>query len=341
MKNLQAQYVNSRILLIDDDMTNNLLVENILRNHGYQGVRSITDPRLAPDVFKEYDPDLILLDYEMPNSNGFKTLRKLQTLNKKELLPVIMISVKNDHNSKNQALSLGATYFIDKPIDKTELLIKVQNTLRINRLHIQSTQKIDLLEKNLHVMENEFIESLLLSAKFRDQETGEHINRVSNLVYILSKGMGFTDEVSANFATASKLHDIGKIGIPDHILCKSGKLSEEEWMLMKNHTLIGESILSAHSSEIMKLSSVIARTHHENWDGSGYPLALSGNQINIAGRVTAVADVFDALLSDRPYKKTWDIEKAINYIQDESGKKFDPEIVSVFVKNMEEITALY
>lgn len=210
-----------------------------------------------------------------------------------------------------------------------------------NRLHIQSTQKIDLLRKNLHVMENEFIESLLLSVKFRDQETGEHINRVSNLVYILSKGMGFTDEVSANFATASKLHDIGKIGIPDHILCKSGKLSEEEWMLMKNHTLIGESILPAHSSEIMKLSSVIARTHHENWDGSGYPLALSGNQINIAGRVTAVADVFDALLSDRPYKKTWDIEKAINYIQDESGKKFDPEIVSVFVKNMEEITALY
>lgn len=341
MRNLQSQYINSRILLIDDDVTNNLLVENILYNNGYREVKSVTDPRLASDIFLEYEPDLIILDLEMPHLNGFEVFCNLQTLNKKDILPVIMVTVKNDNKSKNHAFDYGIPYFIEKPINKIELLTRMQNILRINWLYNQFTKKIGLLEKSLVEVENNLIESLLLSVKFRDQETGEHINRVSDLVCILSKGMGFTHEASANFAMASKLHDIGKIGILDNILCKNGRLNEEEWELMKNHTLIGENILSVHNSEIMKLAGVIARTHHENWDGTGYPFSLSGNQINIAGRLTAVADVFDALLSDRPYKKAWDIERAVNYIQQESGKKFDPEIVGVFVNDIEKIIALY
>ena len=340
MSKLLSRYVNAKILLIDDDTTNNLLIESILYNHGFKQIKSIADSRWAMDTFLEYDPELILLDLEMPHINGFEVYRKIQKLSKKDILPVIIITAKNDHKSKAQAMALGVQYFLEKPIDKTELLIRVQNILHINWLYNQTAQKNKLAEEKIK-LENSAVETLLLSIKFRDQETGDHVNRVSALVYMLSKGIGLTDDRADKLAKASKLHDIGKIGIPDNILCKEGKLSDEEWEIMKNHTLIGERILSASSSNILRLAGTIARTHHENWDGSGYPAGLAGKRISVGGRLTALADVLDALLSDRPYKKAWDFEKATKYIQEESGKKFDPEIVDAFTKNIQRIHLVY
>ena len=345
---LTRQYVDARILLVDDDITNNLLLENALCNHGFRHVKSITDPRLVSDIFLEFNPELILLDLEMPHLNGFQVFNILQRLTKKDLLPVIMITVKNDIDSKNRALGLGIQYFIEKPFDKIELLTKVQNILHITCLLNQSAQrnkelelKIESEKKQVVEMENKAVERMLLTIKFRDQETGEHLNRISHLVYILSKNMGLDEELSTNIAEASKLHDIGKIGIPDNILCKEGKLDEEEWRIMKDHTVIGERILSVGESELLKLAGLIARSHHENWDGTGYPSGLVGEQIPIAGRILGVADVFDALLSNRPYKKAWDIESAIEFVRDESGKKFDPAIVKAFLKNIDKIVSMY
>ena len=340
MGKLLSQYVNKRILLVDDDTTNNLLIESILYNHGFKQIKSIADPRLAIDTFLEYDPELILLDLEMPHINGFEIYRQIQKLSKKDILPIIIITAKNDQKSKTQAMALGVQYFLEKPVNRIELLTRVQNILSINQLYRQSEQKRKLVEEKLK-LETSAVESLLLSIKFRDQETGDHVNRVSALVYILSKGIGLTDDRADYLAKASKLHDIGKIGIPDNILCKEGKLSDEERDIMENHTLIGDRILSVSSSDILKLAGTIARTHHENWDGSGYPTGLAGKRIPIGGRLTALADVFDALLSDRPYKKAWDFEKGTKYIQEESGKKFDPEIVGAFMKNIHKIRLIH
>ncbi len=348
MKELIPQNANAKILLIDDDITNNLLIKNILTNHGYKQIKCITDPRIAANIYPEYEPDLILLDVEMPYMNGFEVFHKLKKLIKKEILPIIMVTVKSDIKNKNRALGLGIQYFLEKPVNKIELLARVHSILHFNWIYSQTAQrnksieeKLNSKEKEFNEAENSIIQSLLLSVKFRDQETGVHINRVSDIVYILAKGMGLSDRLSESLAKASKLHDIGKIGIPDDILRKEGKLNAEEWELMKDHTLIGKNILSSSNLKTMRLASVITATHHENWDGTGYPYALSGKRIPLAGRLTAIADVFDALLSDRPYKKAWDIDSAINYIKEESEKKFDPEIVKIFMQNIKNLKQLY
>jgi putative two-component system response regulator len=340
MGKLLSRYVSSKILLIDDDTTNNLLVESILHNHGFRQIKSIADSRLAADTFLEYDPELILLDLEMPYINGFEVYRKIQKLSKNNILPVIIVTVNNDHKNKTRAMELGVQYFLEKPVDKTELLVRAQNILNINWLYEQTARKNKLAEEKIK-LENSVVETLCLSMKFRDQETGDHINRVNALVYILSKGIGLTDNRADKLAKASKLHDIGKIGIPDNVLCREGRLTDEELEIMKNHTLIGERILSVSSSNLLRLAGTIARVHHENWDGSGYPAGLAGKRIPLGGRLTALADVFDALLSDRPYKKAWDFERAIKYVQQESGKKFDPEMVDTLIKNIQKIRLIY
>ena len=340
MRKILKQDSKTKILLIDDDITSNLLIESILRNHGFRQIQSIVDSRLAIKTFLEYKPEIVLLDLEMPYMNGFDVFRELRKISSSDILPVIVITAKNDHKSKARAMSLGIQYFLEKPVDKEELLIRTQNILHINWLYGQTAQKNKLVEEKFE-LENNAVESLLLSIKFRDQETGEHVNRVSDLVYTLSKGIGLSERRAEQIALASKLHDIGKIGIPDNILSKEGKLSQEEWEIMKNHTLIGKSILDVSGSKTLKLAGCIAQNHHENWDGSGYPRGLAGKRIPTAGRLTALADVVDALMSNRPYKEAWDFESTIAYVQEERGRKFDPEIVDIFMENIQIVRLIY
>ncbi len=340
MRKLMSREKNARILLIDDDPTSNLLVESILRNHGFNRIKSIDDPRLAVDTYLEYEPDLILLDIEMPGMDGFEVFQCLQIAEKRNVPPVIILTVRNDHKSKERAMELGIQYFLEKPFHVNELLIRVQNILHINRLHRQSAQKNQFAAQKAE-LESGIVESLLASIRFRDQETGAHVNRMSAVVLVLSEGMGLPREQASRLAVASKLHDVGKIGIPDNILLKPARLTREEREVMKKHTLIGDRILSTSGADILRLAGSIARTHHEDWDGNGYPLGLSGKLIPMAGRVTALADVFDALVSDRPYKDAWDFDRAVRYVQEESGRKFDPDVVRVFVENIDEIHYIY
>lgn len=340
MVNTMPTYNDARILVIDDDSTNNILIESILHNNGYNYTKSIADSRLAMETFLEYDPELILLDLEMPHLNGFDVFKNFRKLSDRNILPIIVITAKSDHESKTKAIDMGIQYFLEKPLDTGELLARVQNILHINWLYSQTEQKDKLVEENT-MLEYGTVESLLLSVKFRDNETGEHLKRVSSMVRMLALSMGLSEETSEKFAIASKLHDIGKIGIPDIILSKEGGLTEDEWVIMKNHTVIGGKILAGSTSKLLKLAGNIAKTHHENWDGTGYPLGISGNSIPVSGKLTALADMFDALMSERPYKKAWEFDEAIKQVKKESGKKLDPSLVDLFMGNMEKIRAIY
>lgn len=340
MVNTMSRYNDARILVIDDDSTNNILIESILNNNGYNHIRSIADSRLAMDTFLEYNPELILLDLEMPYLNGFDVFKNFRKLSDRDILPIIVITAKNDYGSKARAMDMGIQYFLEKPLDASELLTRVQNILHINWLYSQTEQKGKLEEEN-SMLENGAVESLLLSVKFRDNETGEHLKRVSSMVHMLSLSMGLPAETAEKFAVASKLHDIGKIGIPDNVLSKEGGLEEAEWNIMKSHTIIGEKILSGSTSKLLKLAGNIAKTHHENYDGTGYPLGIRGERIPVAGKLTALADMFDALMSDRPYKKAWDFDRAVNQVKEESGKKLDPGLVDLFLGNMDKVRLIY
>ena len=341
MNSSQCNCLDSKILIIDDDHVSNLLVETILHNKGFHNILSITNPLIAADKYIEFVPDLILLDLMMPEMNGFEVYNQLSLVSANQMLPVIMITAKNDHLNKDYALNLGISHFLEKPINSSELLAIIHNSLKINHLYKITSNRANVLEQNLNKLEDDLVNTLLLSVKFRDQETGEHINRVSNIVKILALGSAVDEENAIMIAVASKLHDIGKIGIPDEILIKADALNLEEWEFMKKHTTIGESILSVHESELMQLAANIAKSHHENWDGTGYPLQLKGKEIPFPGRLVAIADVFDALLTERPYKKAWSEEQAISYIENQAGYKFDPDLVKVFISNLNEIIALY
>jgi len=348
MSGILEKYEKIKILIIDDDPTSNILLKNILIKYGINNILCITDSHQASEVFSKFEPDLIFLDLEMPVFNGLQVLSKLQKANKKPMLSVIMISIKNDQRSRNCALALGIDYFIQKPFDKNELFAVLQNTLNKKMLldeaekrKIISEAEIQSKQNQIVDMEHLSIERLLLTIKARDIETGEHVKRISALVYELSKKLDLDERLSIKFAEASKLHDIGKIGIPDSILLKDNMLDETEWEMMKTHTLIGETILSVSKSEILRTASIIAKTHHENWNGTGYPEGLAYNEIPLEGRITAIADVFEALLSNRSYKKAWGKEKVVKYMKDESGKKFDPKIADILLENIDQFLTIY
>lgn len=277
----------------------------------------------------------------MPKMNGFEVYNQLLSAEHKRFLPVIMITSKNDNELKEQALGLGIHYFLEKPIKSNELIAVTLNILKINNLYRKSHDQTERLEINYHHLESDLVNSLLLSVKFRDLETSEHINRVSNIVKIIATASGVAESVVEQLTIASKLHDIGKVGIPDEILTKVDILTTEEWEFMKKHTTIGESILTVHASELMQLAAVIAKTHHENWDGTGYPQKLKGNEIPIAGRIVAIADVFDALLTERPYKNAWRTDQAVAYMEQQSGHKFDPKLVKIFIDRIDDVISLY
>ncbi len=338
MTNNPPNYKDSKILLIDNDSTNSNFVEQLLKNEGYQKIKSVLNVREAPQTYLDYNPDLVLLDLEIPHEHCLAIFEQLQAMNTKSILPTILMMEADDTHCKCEALNLGIQHVIEKPINHNILLATIRNMLRLtdsyNKTH-------SLLSSHMQKTEQKLIESLLLSIKLLGQETERHIQRVSEIVYILATGLNLDEANARSYAKASQLHDIGKTHIPPEILKKPARLDADEWEIMKQHTLLGEQILKSFQGQTIHIASIIARTHHENWDGTGYPCRLSKNRIHLAGRLTAIADVFDALLMKRPYKEAWRLEDAIDYIKAESGKKFDPAIVNVFVHQLGKIIALY
>ena len=338
---------NARILIVDDEPTNLKLVDRMLRGQGYTNLVLIQDPREVVDRFNEAPTDLILLDINMPNIDGFEVMKQLKALQRPLMPPIIILTAQSGRDILLRSLAEGARDFISKPFDRIELIMRVRNLLEAHQahrlLHDQKAMLQDMVRnrtEELRATRLQVVQRLGQAAEYRDNETGCHILRMSHASAAILKHMGGNEEECTLMLHASPMHDIGKIGIPDAILLKPGKLDPDEWEVMKKHATIGAKLLDGDNSELLTMARSIALGHHEKWDGSGYPYGLKGEEIPKAARIVAVADVFDALTSERPYKKAWPINEALTYINEQSGKHFDPEVVEHFNACLDRILAI-
>jgi len=325
------------VMVIDDEKINLEIIEELLIDEGFSNINCFINPQKAVEHYRHTPPDLVLLDLNMPVMSGFEVSKQFQEISHTPPPPVLVLTALADKATRLKSLESGARDFLRKPFDDQEVIYRVRNLLE---MHLAHKENIDYSNNLEHVVEqrtqelldtqNEMVESLGLAAEYRDNETATHTIRVGLYAQALAKHLGVNDREAHQLKLAAPLHDIGKIGIPDNVLLKAGKLDDEEWVLMKKHAEFGHNILKNSKSLLLKNAGIIALTHHEKWDGSGYPAGLKGSDIHLYGRITAIADVFDALTMSRPYKKAWPIEDAIQLINDESGKHFDPSIVEVF-----------
>jgi len=342
-----AKFTEAKILIVDDEQGNIRVLERMLVAAGYHNITSTTDSRSTPEIYQSMQPDLILLDIKMPEFSGFDVMNALRALERESYLPILVLTAQLDPETRLKALKAGAKDFIHKPFSMDEMLARINNLLEVRMLHNSVHSEKKFLEtqvvqrsQELRQYQVEIIHRLARAAEYRDNETGMHVIRMSKLCERLAQGVGMSDHECHLIRHASPMHDIGKIGIPDHILLKPGKLTPEEWSIMKSHAEIGALILSGSESIFLQMAEVIAGSHHERWDGSGYPKGLKGEEIPQVARVVTVCDVFDALTSDRPYKKAWSIENTVAEMESQSGKLFDPSILQVFLDMLPEMTAI-
>ena len=329
----------SRILIVDDQPSNVMLLEGILLEDDFTSFCSISDARQALPAFIEYLPDLVLLDLQMPYLDGFSVMKQLRAcMAPDDFLPVLVLTADITPNAKRRALSEGALDFLTKPFDATEVLLRIKNLLQTRSLHLQLKQQNELLDQKvrertteLEATQLEILERLALAAEYRDDNTGEHTKRVGETAARIAEALGWSARDVELIRRAAPLHDVGKIAISDLILLKPGKLTPEEFESMKAHARLGAQILSGGRFPLLQLAEQIALTHHERWDGTGY-LGTQGENIPLAGRIVAVADVFDALTSARPYKPAWPISEAVAEIKRQSGRQFDPTVVEAFLR---------
>jgi putative two-component system response regulator len=336
---LTAQEITQgRILVVDDTESHVILLRKILKGAGYLSVATTTDPEEAVGLYKEFQPDLLVLDLHMSPIDGFQILDQLKALEPDDsYVPALMMTALSDPDVLVRALERGARDFLNKPFERVEALTRIRNMLEVRLMHKRVRDQNRILEETVSLRTREIRETRLevirrlgRAAEYRDNETGMHIIRMSLAASILGRAAGLSPEQCELLLNASPMHDIGKIGIPDRILLKAGPLDAEEWSIMRRHPAIGAELLSGGSSELMQLAEVIAHCHHEKFDGTGYPRGLEGEQIPKAARIVAVCDVFDALLSKRPYKAPWTVEAALEELDKRAGTHFDPELVARF-----------
>jgi putative two-component system response regulator len=333
----QQQCQNATILIVDDQMTNILLLESILQNAGYTNIHSTQDPTEVVSFVKKLNPDLICLDIRMPQMNGFQIMGQLKIIQKDTYLPILVLTAEEDRETRLRALDSGAKDFLHKPFDKIEVIMRIRNLLETSLLNRALSIQKETLEETVRVRTQqlketqlEIVHRLAQAAEHRDNETGSHIVRMSHYAVVLGRAAGMTEEECDILLHATPMHDVGKLGIPDRILLKPGKLDADEWEIMKQHTVIGAQLLSNSQSPVLQMGEAIALTHHERWDGSGYPNLLAGEDIPLVGRICAIADVFDALSSKRCYKVPWPLEKVLQELRSLSGIQFDPRLVEMF-----------
>jgi putative two-component system response regulator len=332
-----CRYPDASILVVDDDPDVLRTLGRILQRAGYQRVTTSGDASAVLALAEETQPDLVLLDYHLPGLTGETLMEELRAAaGPRAYLPVLIISGDATATVRQRALAAGATDFVNKPFEITEVLLRIQNLLETRYLHRALASQNEELELRVQQRTAELddthldaIERLALAAEYRDDDTGQHTSRVGEGTAVLASAMGFSDEEIYLLRRAAPLHDVGKIGVPDAILRKPGPLTDAEWALMREHTVIGARLLSGGRSRLMQLAEQIARSHHEQWDGNGYPDRLAGEKIPIAGRLVMVADVFDALLSDRVYRRAWSPEAVLDYIREHAGQRFDPQIAAL------------
>jgi putative two-component system response regulator len=333
-----------RILIVDDDPAHTLLLRKLLGKAGYESVATTNDPTEAAALYGEFRPDLVILDLHMQPKDGFAVLGDLRAMELDSYLPVLMMTASDDPEVLANALALGARDFLRKPFDRSEALARIGSLIELRMMHTRIREQNRTLEETVRARTRELRETRLevihrlgRAAEYRDNETGMHIMRMSVSAERLARAAGWSAEECELLLNASPMHDIGKIGIPDAILLKPGPLTPEEWVIMKKHPEIGAELLGGSPSELMQMAAEIALAHHEKWDGSGYPRGLRGEEIPLSARISAVCDVFDALLSRRPYKEPWPVERALAEIKARAGSHLDPRLVVLFRGILDEI----
>ncbi|QIK39154.1 response regulator [Caldichromatium japonicum] len=334
----------ARILVVDDERLSLILMERLLKAAGYSNIVLVQDPYAFMKVYEEAPTDLILLDIDMPGLSGFDLIEQLAARHDPLTPPILVLTAQHSRDYRMRALELGASDFIAKPFDQAEVAVRVRNMLDVYIAHRLAQDQKAVLEHLVHerthqirATQLEIVRRLSRAAEYRDNETGEHILRMSHNSTLIAHHIGWDEERCELMLHASPMHDIGKIGIPDHILLKPGKLDPKEWAIMQTHATIGADILAGSDLELLQLAREIALSHHEKWDGSGYPRGLAGEAIPESGRIVALADVFDALTSARVYKVAWKVEDALDWMRAQSGKHFDPQLLAVFFELLPEI----
>jgi putative two-component system response regulator len=329
---------NARILIVDDERHNVDVLRRMLEREGFTRIESTTDSREAAPMYVRHRPDLILLDLHMPHFDGLDVMGQLNEIAEASYLPILILSGDLTPEARQNALSRGAKDFVAKPFQQDELMLRIKTLLETRLLYLQIQSQNQLLEvkvrertRALEEAQVEIVARLATAAEFRDDNTGQHTQRVGQLSALVATQLGLPDSEVALIRRAAELHDVGKIGVPDAVLMKIGKLTREEFEVVKTHTTIGARILSGGKFPLLRLAEEIALTHHERWDGSGYA-GLRGPDIALAGRIVSVADVFDALTQQRPYKPAWPVGDAVAEIDRQRARQFDPTIVDAFMR---------
>lgn len=331
-----------KILIVDDVPKNIQVVANLLGDKDYD-MSYATNGKQALGYIEENTFDLVLLDVMMPEMNGYEVCREIKKNHLNNELPVIFITAKTDEDSLLEAFEAGGQDYITKPFNAAELLARVKTHLKLKAFEdsqqvviANALAELNMLNKEIIETQKEVIFTMGSIGETRSKETGLHVKRVAEYSRLLALLIGIDEYEADMIAMASPMHDIGKVGIPDAILHKQGKLDADEFEIMKSHVTIGYDMLKHSDRPIMRTAAVIAQQHHEKWDGSGYPQGLSGDKIHLYGRITALADVFDALGSARCYKEPWADEKIFELLKEQSGKHFDPDLVSLFFANLQQ-----
>lgn len=336
VKSINDTPVKVTILLVDDTPENIEVLDSVLSPE-YCVKIALSGERALELAESTPRPDMILLDITMQGMDGYEVIRRLQSNPATVNIPVIFVTGKSSVSDEAQGLNLGAVDYITKPISPPIVRARVKAHLALYNQNRELERKVNKRTQQLKESKLEVIRCLGRAAEFKDNETGMHVIRMSYYSRIIAESLNINNKWVDLLYNAAPMHDIGKIGIPDCILLKPGKLDTKEMDIMKKHVDYGVEILGGHESEVLQMAKVIAETHHEKFDGSGYPNGLVGKDIPLAGRIVAISDVFDALTSTRPYKKAWDIDKAVAFIEEGGGKHFDPDLVELFKKCLPKI----
>jgi putative two-component system response regulator len=341
------------ILVVDDQAQNIALLEAFLAPQGYEVLMAGSGEE-ALEKLSVNPIDLVLLDVIMPGMDGFTLTRRIRQDSANLLLPIVLVTALRDTEDRIKGIEAGCDDFISKPIDKMELLARVRSLLKVKayndllgnyrtELELEVARRTEDLKRALERIKDASLETiyrLSVASEYRDEDTGAHIMRVSRYSAAIARQMGLDASTVESILYAVPMHDVAKIGIPDQILMKPAKLDPAEWEIMKQHTVIGAKILEGSKAEYISIAETIALCHHEKWDGSGYPKGLKGKDIPVTARIAAIADVFDALVSKRPYKEAFVVERALAIIDEGNGRHFDPDVVAAFYAVKDEILAI-
>jgi two-component system response regulator RpfG len=336
------------VMVVDDQSTGRAILEQVIRSLDERvAVEGFARPIDAVVWATRHVSDLVLVDYMMPEMDGIEFVKRLRALPGYEHVPIVMVTVHDDRKVRYAALDAGITDFLTKPVDARECLARCRNLLTLRRQQLALEDRKRLLEhmvedatREVREREKETLLRLARAGEFRDGETGNHLIRMSRYSRLIADRIGLDLDEAETVELAAPLHDIGKIGIPDHILLKPAKLDESEWQIMRRHPVMGHEILKGSGSKYVRMGALIALGHHERYDGSGYPNGLVGEHIPLCARIIAIADVYDALTSVRPYKGAWTSSQAFDYFKQQSGKHFDPRLLEIFISAKDQVQAI-